>query len=264
MYEYLLYPILGIFSGTLSGLFGIGGGLVIVPVLLLSFKLLGFDPDQSVYMSIGTSLSIISVTVSSATYNHHKRIGIDFVVFKKLVFPIIIGALTGAFFATALPAKALKILFAIFVTLVSLKMLFFKAVLGGEKTTSSSLYRFVGFIIGAKSSLLGIGGGTISIPFLMWRGMRIQKAIAISAALGIPISLSGGITYFIRGLSIETLPKYSLGYIYLPALIGVSLTSLFSTKLGVYLSHRLPQEKLRKIFACFLIIVAIRTILKMY
>lgn len=257
---YLIYIGLGIFAGLLSGIFGIGGGLVIVPTLLICFKLLQFPTEHIMHMAIGTSLSIILVTVTNAMYAHHLNKNIDWEISRKMFFAIVIGAFGGAFVSKDLAAKTLEIIFSVYVTLVSIKMLLDVKVERDLKPTKDIQYWIVGFIIGFKSTILGIGGGTISIPFLTWRGLPMKKAVGISASLGIPISMAGVASYIYNGMNKQNLPEYSLGYVYLPALIGVVLTSSFSARFGARLSHRLDQKKLKKIFAIFLMLIALKII----
>lgn len=257
---YIIYLFLGVFAGTLSGLFGIGGGLVIVPTLLFCFKFLGFSAENAIHMAIGTSLSIIVITASNSVYSHNKRGSIDWKVVKKLLIPLIIGTFLGGLTSSMLSASFLEIAFSIYVVLVSVKMFLDVKVDKVERETSVLLYSIVGAIIGFKSAILGIGGGTISIPFLSWRGFPMKKAVGVSAALGLPISIVGTASYIISGLKVTGLPEHSLGYIYLPAFIGVILTSAFSAHLGAKLSHKLPQDKMKKGFAVFLSIVAIKMI----
>ncbi len=257
---YLIYLLLGVFAGTLSGLFGIGGGLVIVPTLLFCFKFLGFSAENAIHMAIGTSLSIIVITASNSIYSHNKRGSIDWKVVKRILIPLIIGTYAGGLVSSKLSANFLEIVFSVYVVLVSIKMFLDVKVDKAQKETSTLLYSIVGSIIGFKSAILGIGGGTISIPFLSWRGFPMKKAVGVSAALGLPISIVGTTSYIISGLKVSGLPEQSLGYIYLPAFFGVILTSSFSAHFGAKLSHKLPQDKMKKGFAIFLSIVAVKMI----
>jgi uncharacterized membrane protein YfcA len=257
---YLIYLGLGVFAGMLSGLFGIGGGLVIVPTLLFCFKLLQFPEAHTMHMAIGTSLSIILVTVTNSLYGHHLNKNVDWLLSRKIFIPIIFGAFAGSFVSKDLTADTLEVIFSIYVVLVSVKMFMDIKVKQEVKKTNSVLYSIVGFIIGFKSTILGIGGGTISIPFLTWRGHPMKKAIGVSASLGIPIAMAGVASYIYNGMTVKNLPEYSLGYVYLPALIGVVLTSSYFARLGAKISHRLPQDKMKKSFAIFLMLVAIKMI----
>ena len=257
---FIIYIALGIFAGLLSGIFGIGGGLVIVPTLLFCFKFLGFPESYVMHLTIGTSLSIILVTVSNSMYGHHLNKNIDWVVVRKILLPLVFGAVGGSFVSKEIAANTLELIFSLYVVLVSIKMFMDIKVERELKKTNRIIYSIVGFIIGFKSTILGIGGGTISIPFLTWRGQPMRKAVGISASLGVPIALAGACSYIFTGYGIADLPQYSLGFVYLPAVGGVVLTSSYFARLGAKLSYKLPQDKMKKGFAIFLMIVAIKMI----
>jgi len=206
-------------------------------------------------------MAIILITVSSSSYSHSKHISLDWSTIGKIGIPVCLGAFLGAIVTNIISAQLLKIIFCLFAFAVAIKMWTDIKVKNVKKNTPYSLFLFVGGIIGFKSTLLGIGGGTISIPFLTWRGYGIKQSVAISATLGIPIATIGTTAAIYHGWELANLPKYSLGYIYLPAFTGVTLTSFFFTRVGAKLSHQLPQQKLKKIFAIFLLIVSIKTIL---
>jgi hypothetical protein len=258
----VIYVLLGCCVGFLSGLFGIGGGLIIIPILSYAFEFIGFPDEVLMHMAIGTSLSIILVTVISSSYHHYRRGGIDFSIYKKLFVFIAIGSLTGGFLSQYLTAQTLKIIFTAYVVLITIKLFVDRNETAVEKKTPIWLYAIVGYIIGLKSAILGIGGGTISIPFLTWRGVEMKKAVGISAALGVPIALFGSAAYIYTGLSLENqvLPTYSLGYIYIPAFVSVSLFSSFVSKFGAKVSHNLSQRNLKIIFGSFLLLVFIKSL----
>lgn len=261
MSHYLIYLVLGAIAGTLSGLFGIGGGIVIVPTLIFCFKLMSFPNEIIMHMALGTSLATIFITALSSVYAHHKKGNVDWNLVSKIGVGVIVGTSFGAYVASGLNGKILSIIFAIYITLISLKMWLGFNLEGQEKNISLWPNIIVGLIIGFKSALLGIGGGTISIPFLTWCGKKMKYAVGASAALGLPIALVGGLSYVLNGLGQELLPKDSLGYVYLPAFFGIILTSSIFAKVGATLSQKLPQEKMRKGYALFLMVVAIKTIL---
>ncbi|PIP94687.1 MAG: hypothetical protein COW00_09245 [Bdellovibrio sp. CG12_big_fil_rev_8_21_14_0_65_39_13] len=256
--QLLIYLLLGTVAGTIAGLFGIGGGLIIVPILHYSFVKLGFPKELIMHMALGTSLSTIFVTGMSSVYSHNKLGSIDWVVFKKLLGGVIIGTFIGGRLTGIISGKSLEILFIVYVCVVALKTWIDAHVHPQSKPTSMLIFNLFGFIIGFKSSLLGIGGGTISIPFLTWRGFSMKKSVGISATLGLPIALVGSASYIYNGLSIGNLPEYSVGYIYLPALIGITSVSSLFARFGAKLSHKFPQDKMRKGFALLLVAIAIK------
>lgn len=254
---FLLYLAVGAFVGTLSGLFGIGGGIIIVPTLLFIFKEQGFSNEITMFMALGTSLATIVITASASTLRHYNMGNLLIDVTKKLFIPLIVGICAGAYLVNQVKAETLELLFICYLYLISLKMIFYKAKVDEPKETSSLLFNLTGFIIGLKSSILGIGGGTISVPFLTWRGYKMKNAVAVSASIGIPIALFSSFFYIYNGLGKAT-PEYSLGYIYLPAFFGISIASFLFTKLGAKISTVANQAILKKLFALMLIFIAIK------
>lgn len=259
--EFIYYPILGIFAGLLSGLFGIGGGLIIVPVLHFALSQQGVSPEIIQKIAIGTSLMTIVVNISTSVQAQHKKKNVRWDIVKKMAPIIVIGTISGSFLSSLISAKVLEIIFSIYVLIVCAKMFFKDKEHVEAKKTSDLLYSIVSFIIGLKSSILGIGGGTISIPFLLWRGHNMRTAIGVSAAIGLPISISGALSYMYFGYGNALLPKYCIGFVSLPAFIGIISTSIISAKIGVHLSHKLSHTVLRVGFAVFLLLIAIKSIL---
>ncbi|MCR9205737.1 MAG: sulfite exporter TauE/SafE family protein [Halobacteriovoraceae bacterium] len=261
MMIWLSFCILGIFTGLASGLFGIGGGVIMVPVLFYSLKVLNFPPDILMLVSTKTSLAVILFTSFYSTFNHHKALPLNFPILKSLALFVIIGTFVGNFLVTLISPETLELLFMIYITVVSLKMwLGFKAT-KGQSETPLFVNAIVGGIIGLKSAILGIGGGTISIPYLTYRGIKIKEAAGISAGIGVIIALMATSTNLLMGyFQKPELPPYTFGHIYFPGLLGILSTSLLFSKLGVKLAHKIPQEKLRKVFAVLLFILAIKNI----
>ncbi len=255
--EYLLYIPLGIFAGLMAGLFGIGGGLIIVPALVAIFSYLGFDSAITMHLAIGTSLATIIFTSLSSVWAHHKKGAVLWAVFSKLALGIVVGAVTAGFIADAIPSKGLQWFFAIFELYVAIQMtLGFKPDASRELPGNTAMLG-AGAIIGTISSFVGIGGGTLTVPFLMWCNTSIHKAIATSAACGLPIAVAGTVGFIISGWGEATLPDYSLGYIHLPSLLGIVSTSVLFAPLGAKLAHRLPVALLKRVFAGFLFLLAI-------
>lgn len=257
---YSVFLLIGIFSGFLSGLFGVGGGVILVPSLLMSFKYFNFPPDSLMHLVLGTSLSCIIVTCLNSSYVHLKKIALDKVVYFNITLGIILGASSGGYIVTYLTTFQLQVFFVLFLLLVTFKMFVGFSVDSDKKEVPQSLYWFVGYLIGLKSTLLGVGGGTLSVPFLNWTGKKMHEAVAISVTIGIPIAIIGTISYILSGLHVKGLPEYSLGYVYLPGFICISITSTFSARLGANLSHRISHEKLRNIFKYFLLIILLKSI----
>ena len=254
----LLYAACGTLAGFLAGLFGVGGGLIIVPALLYIFFIQGFDPAISMHMAIGTSLSTIILTSVSSARAHHLHGAVKWQIVQQMTLGIFIGGLLGAVIAKNLRSESLQTVFAIFEILVAIKLFSNAKVTVSRKSLPGKALLFTaGFIISAVSAVVGIGGGTLSVPFLRWVGLPIQKAVATSAALGLPIALSGTLAFIWTGSGIASLPRYSAGFIYFPALLGVGLLSILLAPLGARIAHRLSARALQTTFALGLLVIAL-------
>ncbi len=226
--EILIFSALGILAGLLAGMFGIGGGLIIVPVLIGTFTSLGFDNEVIVHLSIGTAIACIIFTGLSSANAHKNKNSINFIHFKPVAIGIIFGALIGALFAIQIKGLFLKYLIAVFILLVGFQLLFNISLTSKQFT-----------------------------PTIKASGLNLTSAIGTSAACGVPIAIFGTLGYIIAGINKDILPTMSLGYIYLPALLGVSITSIFSAKYGADIAHYLSQSVLRKLMAVWFFIVSI-------
>ncbi|MFO6422525.1 sulfite exporter TauE/SafE family protein [Motilimonas sp. KMU-193] len=254
--DILIYPLLGAVAGLIAGLFGLGGGIIIVPVLIFAFGLLDMPTSILVHMAVGTSLATIIVTSSSSVLTHHKLKAINWPVVKQMTIGIIIGTWLGAAAADFVSGEQFKKLIGVFSLLVALQMglnLKPKAARNLPNATGQTL---AGTIIGALSSLFGIGGGSLSVPYFSYCSVPIANAIATSAALGLPIAIAGTLGHIYAGLDTPNLPSYSLGYVYLPAWLGIILTSALFAKLGAKLAHQLPPLLMKRLFALLLSLVA--------
>ena len=251
-----LYLSLGAVAGILAGLLGIGGGLIIVPALLLIFTEQHIATPQLMHLALGTSLASIVMTSISSIYAHHRHQAIDWHAFRQLTPGILLGSYLGAWLASYLSSHTLQPIFAVFEIAVGIYMLLgFKP---AQHQTNISVLKntLAGNFIGSISAIVGIGGGTLSVPYLLWRGKSIHQAIATSAACGLPIAFAGSASYMLNGWSMQ-IPN-ALGYIYLPALLGIMVSSVLFAPLGARLAHRLPVSYLKKIFAIFLLLIGMR------
>lgn len=250
--------VLGALVGFLAGLLGIGGGLIIVPVLVYLLSQLGIHTEMIMPMALATSLATIVVTSASAALAHHKNENIPWKLTKELMVVVAIGALLGAFIADFLSAKALTTFFATTVILLASYMLLSIRSTRSREMPSNKIMQLIGLCTGIIASLMGIAGGAILVPVLSYFGLALRHSIGVATACGAMVALFGSVGYIITGLQQPELPHWSLGYIYLPALFGLVLTSSFFAPLGVKLAAKLPVTTLKKIFAAFLIIVAIK------
>ena len=261
MFEIFIYCILfGGLAGVLAGLFGIGGGLVLVPFLIWLFTRHGIEENFVAIMAVATSLATIIVTSTSSVIAHHRLGSVLWGTVFRLVPGIIFGAVLGAMIADFLPAKTLKTIFAAFLCYVGIQMaLKLKPEADGFKQTPV-LFTVTGSLIGTVSAILGIGGGTMIVPFLVKCNIAMRNAVAVSSACGIPFAIAGTISYAILGVGKTGLPEASMGYIYLPAFLGIVVTSTLMAPVGARLAYKLPTETLKRYFSVLLFIVAIKLV----
>lgn len=251
----LAYLGLGAFAGILAGLLGVGGGIVIVPVLTFLFTSQGLPAPYIAHLALGTSLATIIFTSISSLRAHHARGAVDWQVVRRISAGIIAGTLAGSWVAAQLSTTALKVFFVIFIYYVATQMLLNIRPKPSRQIPGTGVMFGVGGIIGWVSSLVGIGGGSLSVPFMVWCNMSMHNSIGTSAAIGLPIALAGAAGYAANGLAAGALPPWSLGFVYLPALAGISLASVVTAPLGARLAHNLPVAKLKNSFALLLIVM---------
>jgi uncharacterized membrane protein YfcA len=258
---FLMFMAVGAIAGILAGLLGIGGGLVIVPMLTFAFVAQGIPHEHILHMALGTSLASIIFTAISSVRAHHSHGAVMWPVVLKITPGILIGTFFGSWIASMLSTNFLKIFFAVFLLYVATQMMLsIKPKASRELPGNAGMFG-AGGIIGIFSSLVGIGGGTISVPFMMFHNASMHQAIGTSAAIGLPIAIAGTAGYIINGFGVTGLPEGSFGYIHLTGLFGVAAASIFTAPLGARLAHKLPVAKLKKIFAALLYIVGFRMLL---
>jgi uncharacterized membrane protein YfcA len=250
-----IYLAAGAVGGILAGLMGIGGGLVIVPMLVFCFSLQDIDQARIMHLALGTSLASIIFTSLSSLMAHNRRRAVHWDIVKLIVPGIIFGTLAGAYFASLLSTDVLKGIFGVFVYYVALQMLLNKKPEPSRMLPGKIGMFSAGSIIGVVSSMLGIGGGTLSVPFMMWCNIKVHHAIGTSAAIGFPIAVAGAAGYILTGRHADGLPAYSVGFISIPALLGIVSASMLTAPLGASLAHWLPVTELKRIFAVLLLLV---------
>jgi len=261
MTEVLLYLLTGAVAGLSAGLLGIGGGLIIVPILFFIFSSQQVAPEHIMHMALATSLATIIVTSISSAWAHHKRGAVLWPIVFNLSPGIIIGAWLGAMLASALASDILKPVFGLYELLVAIHLL----VNYRPATHTASISRTKsitgGAVIGSISSVIGIGGATMTIPFLLWHNISIKNAVASSAACGFPIAVAGTAAYVVSGWNAAGLPAYTLGYVNLPAFAMIIVTSMLTAPAGAALAHKLPERTLRIFFAVFLLVLSFKMLL---
>ncbi|MEM5537164.1 sulfite exporter TauE/SafE family protein [Neptuniibacter pectenicola] len=255
------YLVLGAAAGVVAGLFGIGGGLLIVPVLILCFELQGMSAEVLTHAAVATSLATIVATSISSTLAHHRKGAVRWDIFKPLALGILVGAVLGVKTAGQMKGEWLQIAIGCFAIAVAFQMSLNLKPSAGEKEITKGAFVFSGGLIGWLSSIFGIGGGTLTVPYLTWGRVQMQQAVATSAACGLPIAVMGALTNIWEGWGHAEMPAWSAGYIYLPAFLGIVLTSTLFAKVGAKLAHSLPAPVLKRVFSVFLLCVGLRFLL---
>jgi len=255
--EFLLYLVLGACAGVLAGLFGVGGGLIIVPVLVYSFTAHGFPVEVLTQMAVGTSLATICFTSINAIREHHKRGAVRWPVFVWMTVGIVVGSGLGALTAAHIHGPILQKIIGSFAVLVSIQMALDIRPKASKDLPGKPGLTVAGVVIGWASAIFGIGGGSLTVPFLSWRSVPMQQAVATSSACGLPIALSGAASFILVGWGNAQLPEYSFGFVYLPALLGIAVASMFFARFGARLAHRLSPKVLKRLFALLLFSVGL-------
>jgi uncharacterized protein len=257
--------ILGLCTGFLAGLLGIGGGMLMVPFITFILTSKGFPTEHIVKMAVATSLATICFTSLSSVWAHHKRDAVLWPVALTLAPGILLGSILGAQIAVALPAQMLSVLFAIFVTFSATQMFLNRKPKPSRVLPNTFGMFSVGGLIGVLASLVGAGGAFISVPFMTWSNVKIHNAVATSAALGFPIAFAGTVGYIWAGWHLSPMQSSlagsavlagNLGYLYLPGLIIISLASMCTAPLGAKTAHKIDIEPLKKVFASVLYVLA--------
>lgn len=249
--------VLGSFTGFCAGLLGIGGGMIMVPFLTFLFSNYQFPQEHLVHMAIATSMTTIIFTSMSSVRAHHKHGAVKWDIVIALAPGIILGGLIGGGkIFSALKTSWLSLIFASFVGFSAYQMLKNIKPKPSRSLPSKPGMFATGSGIGFVSSLVGAGGGFISVPFMTWCNVPIHNAVATSAALGFPIAVASALGYIVSGLNVPNLPEHSLGYVYLPALLCIAIASVFTAPYGARLAHQLNVAQLKKVFAIVLICLA--------
>lgn len=250
------FALTGIFAGFLAGYLGIGGGLVLVPALSWIFSRETATAEVAVQMAVATSLATMLFSSLSSVLAHHRRGAILWPVVRLLLPGLLLGALIGAVIALRISSTLLGNVFGVFALLVSLQLLR-GAVRPGNRPLPGKLPTSgIGFAIGSVSSLLGIGGGSMTVPWLLWHGQQTRNAIATAAASGYPIAIAGTLGFVFLGGNASG--AATLGYVHLQALLGVALFSVLAAPLGVAAIHHSNPLFARRVFALFLLVVAVK------
>ncbi|MGJ0485077.1 MAG: sulfite exporter TauE/SafE family protein [Methylomicrobium sp.] len=257
---FLAGMMLGAITGLFAGLFGIGGGLVMVPVLVMLFTEQGFAAENIMIMAVATSLATIILTSIASVIAHHRLGAVIWSKVSRLVPGIMVGSALGAVVADRISGELLRYIFIIYLLYAALQLVLQKQPKAGRKPSPLLLDYGAALVIGGLSAIIGIGGGTLTVPYLVHFQTPIRNAVAVSSACGLPIAIGGTLSYILLGWHAPLLPDWSLGYIYLPSFAGIVLTSVITAPIGAKLAGLIPAQKLKRYFALLLLIVAAKMI----
>lgn len=250
----------GAVAGLLGGLLGVGGGLVIVPALAFVLPLIGVENQVVMHIAVGTSLATIVFTNIISAWAHHRRGAVQWREAGRLLAGIVPGALAGAWLAGGLSGDALAGVFGGFAALMGLYLLADRRPSPHRAVPGAAALGLSGVGIGAVSAVVGIGGGSLTAPLLMWCNVRAQEAVATAAACGLPLAAAGAAGFVVTGWQATGLPAGAVGYVYLPALAGVAAASMLTAPLGVRLAHAVAADTLRRLFGLALLGIAVAMI----
>ncbi|MGP9558089.1 sulfite exporter TauE/SafE family protein [Psychrobacter sp. AOP7-A1-24] len=263
--ELIIFLVIGALAGFAAGLFGVGGGTIIVPLLFIVFTQMGYSPDNIMHLALGTSLATIIVTSISSLMAHNKKGAVMWPVFKNLAPGLAIGCFLGAGIAGQISGLYLQLIVGVFLLWVAFKM--FR---GGKKKIASSASSIsnahaalpskpkqlaAGGVIGIASAIFGIGGGSLTVPYLTRYGVVMQKAVGTSAACGLPIAIAGALGFMFFGMKQQVDVPNTIGFVHVYAFLGISIMSFFTAKIGAKVAHILSPQLLKKCFAVLLTIV---------
>jgi uncharacterized membrane protein YfcA len=259
---YLAYLVLGAVAGFLGGMFGIGGGTILVPVFLWLFEAQHFSSAHTMHLALGTGMAVILFTSLASLRKHHQHGAVDWQVVRNITPGILMGTALGATSAALVSPHFLMVFFAFFVYFAATQILLDLKPHAERELPSMAGMSLFGSFTGWLSSLVSIGGGTVVIPFLIWCNVPLRRAIGTASAIGFPIAVGGTIGYILIGSHIPSLPELHLGFVYLPALFWAALASVITAPLGAQTAHRINVSLLRKWFAILLLALATKLLLK--
>ncbi|MGV3491667.1 MAG: sulfite exporter TauE/SafE family protein [Devosia sp.] len=253
----------GVISGIAAGLLGIGGGAIIVPALATALQVMGYDSDVVQHVAVGTSLAIIIPTGISSALAHDRRGAVDREVLKLWAPVIVAATLIGGLMAGLYSGDVLRVVFGVMALFIAANIVLpFQERLMGHLGGSKLTHRIAAAVVGYVSALMGVGGGSLSVPTLHAFGATMHRAVGTGAAIGVFIALSGTLGFAISGWSVEGRPPLSLGYINLPALVLIGVAATLCAPIGAALAHRLQQRTLKLAFAVFLGVVGLNMLWK--
>ena len=254
------YAAAGAIVGFLAGLLGIGGGMTLVPILSALFVAQALTPDHTVHLALGTAMASIVFTSTASVREHHRHAAVDWTMVKRMVPGMLLGALISTFATGWISQRALALSFATIVFAGATQILIGRKPSAHAGMPHPAIVFAVATLIGVISGLVSAGGTFLTVPFMLYCGVRMHTAIGTGAAIGIPVAVIGTIGYILSGWRVGSLPPWSLGFVYLPALALLVTGSIVTAPMGARYAHKLPVNTLRRVFACLLYLLAIKMV----
>jgi uncharacterized protein len=261
---WIVYLLMGLFVGFFAGLLGIGGGLILVTLMVYVFTLQGFPADRLLHLALGTSITSIVFTSISSLRAHHKHGAVRWDILRIAVPGLVVGTLLGTVVADHLKSKYLAIFFVVFVYYSAVRMFANVKPKPTRQLPGKAGMTAAAVVVGIISSLVGVGGGVMTIPLMSHCNVPMRQAIGTSAALGLPIAIAGTVGFMATGLGKDHLPALSVGYVYLPALAGIVIGTFITVPWGAKMTHRMPVTTLTKIFAVIMFVLATRMLWSLF
>lgn len=258
--EYFWFVLAGSVAGVCAGLFGVGGGLIIVPALIWILTAQGLPTQSIPHIAVGTALATIILTSISSMSAHHKRDGVNWSIFKNMTKGLVLGSLGGAYVATLINGQILQGIIGVGAVMMAIKMLFFPNSENPNKPIPSPYAQsMAGGVIGALSAIFGIGGGSLTVPYLTHNGVPMKQAVGTSSACGLPIAIAGAVGFAVFGMTVSDTPVAgTLGFVHIGAFLSISVMSFMMAKLGAKLAHILPAKRLKQAFGGLLLFVGVQ------
>ena len=261
---WLIYPVMGLFAGFFAGLLGIGGGMILVSLMVFAFNAQGFPEDRVMHLALGTSLATIVFTSLKSVHSHHKHGAVRWDIVRNSVAGLVIGTLAGSAVAETMRSRALAVLFTLFVVYSAINMMLDIKPKATRQLPGPGGLQLGAGLVGVASALVGAGGGFLSIPLMSFCNVPMRQCVATSSALGLPIAIAGTVGYLVSGWGKDHLPALSLGYLYLPALLGIVVGTFVTVPMGAKMAHTIPVPKLKKVFAVILAIMAVKMTVSLF
>ena len=254
------YAACGAIVGFLAGMLGIGGGMTLVPILSGLFVAQAMTPDHTVHLALGTAMASIVFTSSASVREHHRHAAVDWTIVKRMVPGMLLGALIATIASGWIPQRTLALAFAVIVYAGATQIFIGTKPNAHAAMPGTAAVFGVGTVIGVIAGLVSAGGTFLTVPFMLFCGVRMHTAIGTGAAIGIPVAMIGTVGYIISGWRVDTLPSWSLGFVYLPALALLVAGSVITAPMGARAAHKLPVLTLRRVFAVLLYALATKMV----